>query len=146
MRYAFLLILFFLNFLQAKSQTQVPAIQYSYDDAGNRIKRKFVMVTPDGSGDGGGGQSRKMAIKDTLPEGLKVFPNPTNGIVNIDLKGYESVQLNFQVFDINGKTLMNMNSTQMHNAIDFMPYAAGTYSLVIVLNDKTIKYKILRVQ
>jgi len=57
---------------------------------------------------------------------VKIFPNPVNDFLIITRSG-SLVNLNIRLFDINGKLLKQMNSSQSRIEIDFSKYAAGVY-------------------
>lgn len=59
---------------------------------------------------------------------LLLYPNPSNGILNIDLPvgGF-----NVKLLDINGRVIFNRNVIDTHNQFDLSEYAKGVYILII---------------
>ncbi|MEE1899618.1 T9SS type A sorting domain-containing protein [Flavobacterium rakeshii] len=70
-------------------------------------------------------KSSMNSLKDN--KGFKVYPNPTNGIINIQ---FETNVNEFAIYDITGKQLMNISNTAENQAeIDLSNLAAGVYFL-----------------
>jgi len=75
---------------------------------------------------------------------VSVYPNPSAGIVNVDLESSENVQL--EVSDINGKVVFAKElGTVVGNTneqIDLTNLASGVYTLRVQLNDATVVRKL----
>lgn len=67
----------------------------------------------------------------------KVFPNPTNGIVNIELQGQNKV--NYAINDMNGKSIFTGLFSNKSNAIDLTNQPKGVY--ILTLRDASGKQK-----
>jgi hypothetical protein len=74
---------------------------------------------------------------------LSAFPNPTNNALTLSLENYDTTNLSYELFDINGRLIksnkLNGNQTQ----IDMTGNATGTYLLII--NDKSKKLKTFKI-
>ncbi|NOX46856.1 MAG: T9SS type A sorting domain-containing protein [Chlorobi bacterium] len=75
---------------------------------------------------------------------FKIYPNPSEGNVQIDLSGFEASNLDLSVYDISGKEVFNkkivdrnMNGKENLD-LDFLE--TGTY-IVTVLNDNTVYHQ-----
>jgi hypothetical protein len=76
-----------------------------------------------------------------FPIGLKFFPNPTNGPLNIEIRG--DVKELF-VFDINGKLLQRFDIRGRSNFnIDMIDWTRGIYFLKYQINDEWFSGKII---
>ena len=64
---------------------------------------------------------------------IKLYPNPTNGIVNIDYGFYEDLQI--EIFDANGKKVLDLMNSQ---TIDLNHLSKGLYFIQI----KDLKHNI----
>ena len=58
-------------------------------------------------------------------------PNPTNGLVNIDIPNWDDVQLNISVFDVLGKYILNKTINQRKTQLDLSRLSSGMYILTI---------------
>jgi len=70
--------------------------------------------------------------------GLKLFPNPTNGIINMDISTSRNAQLLYEVYDVMGRKLTStivgqVNAGAHRVTTDMASYAAGLY-MIRVLN------------
>jgi len=61
---------------------------------------------------------------------IKIFPNPTSGIVNIEME--ESIDVRLELFDIQGKNLLIQNTTSM----DLTHFQNGLYILRLSTPDE----------
>lgn len=163
---AFLILvgIFSLMTLTTKAQTAKRKFFYTYDDAGNRIKREYTLVCPSCRT----AQKDKVNLIDSLftlaekttielpqtptekpnydgiPELKNIYPNPTKGLFVIE---FTSLILNgsLQILDLKGNNLdeIRLDGTQWE--IDMSLLSAGEYILVIntkqgkVYNKKIVK-------
>lgn len=58
-------------------------------------------------------------------------PNPTTGLVNIDISNWNDVQLNISVFDVLGKDILNKTINQRKTQLDLSKLSSGIYILKI---------------
>lgn len=65
-----------------------------------------------------------------------VYPNPTNGIVNVVLTNPNSNDISVQVTDLAGRIIYRSNLEEMSFNIDLSTAADGTYFLHVVSNQK----------
>lgn len=70
-------------------------------------------------------------------ENLKVFPNPTSTILNVNFNN--SSHYNFEIYDLNGKKLRQLKTNKLLNTIDFSQYETGMYVLHIIDEDTNAK-------
>ena len=58
-------------------------------------------------------------------------PNPTSGLVNIDIPNWNDVQLNISVYDVLGKDILNKTINQRKTQLDLSKLSSGIYILKI---------------
>lgn len=71
-----------------------------------------------------------------VEEGIEVFPNPSSGILTIQVKKYWEGHL--QVFDIQGQLLLEKEVVGNNFQIDLTPYTAGVYFLRMTAANQTL--------
>lgn len=127
-----------------------PAIEFSFDAAGNRIKR-FLSVEdgPPPNGNRYGNQvdsttNNSNAQNQTgvsMPETLSVtaYPNPTEGLVFITIEGYQGLnpKPSFILSDVNGKIIATQDLSSSTHQINMAELANGTYFLNVVSGQKS---------
>ena len=70
---------------------------------------------------------------------LVVYPNPTKGVINLDIKSDVS-PFKVSVYDLNGKELFSLRNPDQ---IDLSPYPKGPYFLLVTQNGITKKVKVI---
>jgi Secretion system C-terminal sorting domain len=99
----------------------VPAVEYTYDETGNRIRRKTVTVVLPRSSK----QEEEITFSDFK---LKVFPNPSDGHFEVTVEG-DTEGLSFDVFDMAGKHLHKEPVAGMNTSINVSHLSTGMYIL-----------------
>lgn len=122
------------------SMTAVGQISYSYDLAGNRVKREIVMSS--------------LAPKNSLVTGftevlakknIRIYPNPTKGHLRVEVVGYDSTdKCLLQVFNATGALIINKKATLPFTEINITNQPNGIYLLQITLNGENTKWKIIK--
>jgi hypothetical protein len=83
-----------------------------------------------------------LSVEDFEDANLKVFPNPTQTVLNIQFKNLADYSI--KIFDINGKELMHKTITELNNTIDVSGYAKGIY-LLQISSDNSVSTKTLKI-
>ena len=74
-----------------------------------------------------------------------VYPNPTTSTVNLIVKNYALENLNYQLFDINGKIIEDNKVLNQETTINLEGYANAIYILKLNDNKKEVKtFKIIK--
>lgn len=107
-------------------------IEFTYDDAGNRIQRELVVVSCPG-GD-----------RETVSNfPINVYPNPTLDKINISIPADSLFQnYNIQLFDIKGQEVYASIASSLQMQIDVSNLGAGTYILRVTRGGKFATYNI----
>ncbi|MBK7270375.1 MAG: T9SS type A sorting domain-containing protein [Flavobacteriales bacterium] len=84
---------------------------------------------------------------DNMPlQGVRVFPNPADGLFNLELELQGMVSL--VVFDSRGRQVMNQtfmaNSSKTLRVLDLSRAAAGTYSLQVSTSEGSVQQFLVR--
>ncbi|WP_417611331.1 T9SS type A sorting domain-containing protein [Owenweeksia hongkongensis] len=109
------------------------SLRLDLDKAGNPVIRKTAPA---------GGSSEENA--DHLQVNFDIYPNPTNGMVFIDLKESPSADNSVTVLDLNGKVIMNRSLVNPQTGmmdIDLSDLANGMYIIRIKSGDQNYQSK-----
>ncbi|MEJ6681321.1 MAG: T9SS type A sorting domain-containing protein, partial [Flavobacteriales bacterium] len=68
-----------------------------------------------------------LSIEELIVEAINVYPNPTNGLINIKLSD-EFYKSDIQLIDINGKIIASWQSFT-NSQLDLSDFAQGVYIL-----------------
>ncbi|MCD4791715.1 MAG: T9SS type A sorting domain-containing protein [Bacteroidales bacterium] len=81
-------------------------------------------------------------IENLRQNGISIYPNPTNGIINIET-GNNNIQ-NIKISDITGKTLIKKSDIQQNEAIDLSEIESGIYIISIQTDKEIFTTKIIK--
>ncbi|MEG1022271.1 MAG: M12 family metallo-peptidase [Myroides sp.] len=99
------------------------------------VSKKFTLWDPNLS-------TEKVAL-----DNLKIYPNPTTNILNIEFSTTDIEKVKFDIFDLNGrliKTVSQENSNQINQQINVEELQTGTYILVINTGKYTSTHKFIK--
>lgn len=118
-------------------------VQFTYDNAGNRIKRDIVMT-------------RSLLAEDDVTEPelftekmgeriIHIYPNPTKGDLTITISDDDfSVNGYLTLFDLAGKIVTKLPLNSMSTRLDITSQPNGIYIMQIELNDEKTSWKIIK--
>ena len=123
-------------------QSTCPRIEFTYDNAGNRVKRQYVVCF---AGNDDDVAALRAVVKDNKPlqnwqvskSSLKAFPNPSNGVFKVIVENPQSNGV-LELYDFTGRKmtteavvtgLIPMNASNM---------AVGAYMLIYRDADKVL--------
>jgi len=138
MRSKLLLWLLFLAGVVTYGQNKV---EFTYDNAGNRISRQIVSL------------NKSTYLSDTISifedhleeRTVKLYPNPTYGLLTMEissLKADEKVMV--QVTDMNGHILLKEVQTTSSFKIDLTSRSKGFYILSATIGRERREWKIIK--
>lgn len=118
-------------------------ISYSYDDAGNRIKRELKIEKRNIVKKSA---SENKFVTDRLSDkSIHIYPNPTKGPIKIEVLGFEDKDTgNISVFDLAGHNLFQKKIITSFTEVDLSSKPSGIYILQIQLNQEYSTWKIIK--
>lgn len=76
---------------------------------------------------------------------LAVYPNPTTNWLQLEVKNTEFTNLSYQLFDLNGRMILNQKITTETSTISMEQLPAAIFLLKVVNNNKEVKtFKIIK--
>ena len=76
---------------------------------------------------------------------MAVFPNPTTNWLQLDIKNYGFEKLNYKIFDINGKLVLENKISTETTTISMENLSTNIYLLKVLDNNKEVKtFKIIK--
>lgn len=76
---------------------------------------------------------------------MSVYPNPATTLINLSVGKMDLTNLTYQLFDVQGKVLVNQKITAAQTSIVMETYAAGSYFLKVTNNNTELKsFKIIK--
>jgi len=80
-------------------------------------------------------------IEELILSQVKVFPNPSNGLFNINVK---SDNWSFSLFDMSGKLISMENVSETTKQIDIQTLETGIYLMKIELGGSSVYKKVIK--
>lgn len=116
-------------------------IRFSYDTAGNRIKREIIMET------------KALDTKSTTDcfsesiakQDIKIYPNPTDGIIKVEISVFDDTDIcEISIFNASGQLLLSRTASSSITEVDIVSQPKGIYIMRISLNGNDSIWKIIK--
>jgi hypothetical protein len=132
----------FLSFNFAFAQER---IVYEYDQAGNRIKRekKTIQIRSDVAEESEEPTAIYSEVLGDLE--IKIYPNPTDGILFIELLHLpENSLADITLYQLSGSLIDRKESIHFSTEFNLSDQPAGIYILQIIAGDKQTEWKVIK--
>lgn len=127
--------------LMSCQMTIAQKVNFSYDNAGNRVKREIALQTR-GIAESSSPEYFSEAIAE---KNIRIYPNPTDGLLRVEIAGQESSdQCTFRIFNSSGLQVLSIHATSSSTVLDISARPTGVYILHILLNGRETTWKIIK--
>lgn len=137
---------------------QQTAYQYSYDDAGNRIRREMIILPPMAPGSGGtalmevplvaqmkaADKSAETATRNDEGLELALYPNPTTSAVNVKFNKTDITIDEVRIIDNNGKIMYSQKNLIGDFEVPFDGLTPGVYFLWLRMQDEVKRFQVVK--
>lgn len=123
---------------------QQSAVFFEYDAAGNRILRTMLVKKLSEADSTQFHAEAHPNVGNQQNQVIKVYPNPTDGIVNIEFGLQFRQNGTYTLSAINGLLIMQGNLTSTINMLNMKDLAKGTYILLVETDEVKEKFKIVK--
>ena len=96
-------------------------------------------------------QAYEISVVTSIPEAKNInlsvsaYPNPTTDYLTVKVENYETANLQYIIFDINGKELQKVKATGTETKIETSKLVPANYFVKVLDNKKEIKvFKIIK--
>jgi hypothetical protein len=117
---------------------------FGYDAAGNRISR-IISLKSANIQDGFASSQLLPPIVDKI--GLattRIYPNPTKGILHLEITAENNEQANLTVHDLNGKLIVQNGRILNNCDIDLSGSPSGMYILRVFIGAESKEWKVIK--
>lgn len=121
-------------------------IRYSYDSAGNRIKREAVQPVKK-TMTGHNSHTTVGPLSSSVPSvfSITVHPNPTEGLLRISIPGLKYTdKCTLEIYAAQGEQIFKENVTSNVVRIDISNHPPGIYLLKITVNNNSTTWKVIK--
>ena len=121
-------------------------IGYSYDAAGNRVKRQIIMPVPKTMAKQQNFSSDNQSFSDMLCyHSVKIYPNLSKGVLKICIFGLkDSDKCSLGVYTTQGVQILAKKIKTDNTDVDISNQPNGVYLLQIAINGKSTTWKIVK--
>ncbi|MEA4841144.1 MAG: T9SS type A sorting domain-containing protein [Bacteroidales bacterium] len=120
-------------------------ISYTYDSAGNRISRQYVVELRSATvpkAEGIDSTSVETFLDDLS---VSVYPNPTKGALAVKVTNVpKDKKVSMKLYSPQGVQLQSINVQDGITQVNMFSYPSGWYILRVHVGEKTIEYKIIK--
>lgn len=131
----------FCGVLNAHAQTK---ISFGYDFSGNRIDRKVILLANKSVSIAQGDQQKEELEELLGDQEIRIYPNPTKGLLKIDFPSLSETRASLRVHDSKGRLLISKQAQETGNELDLSAYPPGFYILLIQAGTEKREWKIIK--
>lgn len=116
-------------------------IEFTYDEAGNRITRQIVVL------------AKSAIVTDeqlsyearTGDRVIKLYPNPTKGMLNLNISEWDSeIKVAATIFDMSGRIILRNTINTPETSFNLSDQPAGSYLLRLLIDKNWMEWKIIK--
>lgn len=136
--------------LNVNAQNGYNNLQYTYDQAGNRVSRYLQVTLNKRSATDTTSQKEEIVVKNSTTNTLEtisysIYPNPTSAVVNIDFTGMpKDGGVEITLTDTYGRLITKKSGIE-NQRIDLSSLISGVYFVSIVSNQQKKTYRIVKI-
>ena len=135
-----------LSIMALETSSQTRNVQFTYDNAGNRIGRAIVLAqAPKSRGFANDSVKTEIYTDIFADYQLRVYPNPTKGDLKIELCGLPDGEIyHLLITDASGVVIVNRRTSENPTVADLTEFPAGIYIMRLQYKNFTKDFKIIR--
>ena len=125
------------------SATKAQVYNFSYDSAGNRVQRKFVLNSR--QSDEGGEEPAAFFVDRVADYEVKIAPDADGRKVKVELSGLKGeANGNVILYDMNGRKRSSVVIRRGAALLDMSRCVRGVYVMRIIVDDESTSWKITK--
>ncbi len=124
-----------------------PKYGFTYDSRGNRVTRALIVLK---SGTIPADSLQAKQVEKPLDDQIglqktRIYPNPTKGLLRIDLPALTEQEATIRLHDSSGRLIIQQSAVEVNNELDLSAYPSGLYIMSIQIGPKDRKeWKIIK--
>ena len=119
-------------------------LTFLYDNAGNCYMKYLTVVMSSPAKPNAEGEEAQPQTDILGTMKVTVYPNPTDGLLQVVIDGGNEQSFHFVLLDLNGKVLQNFTSHSLTNEVNLSGYAAGNYIFKLQSGDRQSVWQIIK--
>lgn len=128
--------------LDAKAQT---TYSFTYNASGNRTNRTIALLKNAHIGSPDSLAIQQKTFEDMIGQRkVKIYPNPTKGLLKVEIPFIESEPATVGIYTIQGALIKNQKVKATFTEIEFTNQPPGMYILRIIAGELSADWKIIK--
>lgn len=120
-------------------------VSYTYDAAGNRIKREIVMRRNGAPTRGAKGETEEVYSEMLSKKQVRIYPNPTSGLLKVEVLNVGNEEsCTLRLFNSVGTQLISTTTASTASTLDISNQPNGIYVLHIAIGKEESTWKIIK--
>lgn len=119
-------------------------ISFKYDVSGNRTDRAVILLANKSATIEQGDQHEEELTELLGDQEIRIYPNPTKGLLKIDLPSLNGIDVTLRLHDSNGRLLIRKQAQEIGNELNLSAYPSGFYILLIQAGTEKREWKIIK--
>lgn len=115
-------------------------VRYTYDSSGNRTKKEVIILTQSSQT-----KSEKVLQEVVSEREIKIYPNPTKGLLKIEIPDVENITSGEAViYNMSGQLILKKKLSSKQTEVDLSSRPKGVYILHISIDKEKTVWKIIK--
>lgn len=123
---------------------QEHSLDFKYDASGNRVLRSIRVYKISEVDSTSTKYDMTQQNENLASQKIAVYPNPTDGLVNIDFNVPLEPKTNYMLYEVNGTLIKHGDLTSMQSQLNLSNLGKGAYILCVVSGSQKEKFKIVK--
>ncbi|PIF05497.1 MAG: hypothetical protein CSA36_06215 [Draconibacterium sp.] len=118
---------------------------FTYDASGNRIERVIDLTKSAHIMAGSSTTNEEKLFEAELKDlDIRIYPNPTKGVLKVDIPNIGDIKPTLVVYNLQGKQLVHKTVSNQISTINLSGQPAGMYIMKIVNGQESLNWKIIK--
>lgn len=122
---------------------QAQTVQFSYDAAGNRIKREVIRLKQSFESENDSLNCIQPVTTQLQDARVVIYPNPTKGMLILEISD-PGIQNEVIIITSQGNIILHRKALKSATTLDLSAYPAGLYILQLNIDNMTSEWKIIK--
>lgn len=146
MKTLYLLVCLLVAVFASQTAHAQTTFKFTYDASGNRLTRAVIVLkSATLSPDSLLAKQAEKPLDDQIGlQKTRIYPNPTKGMLRIDLPEMTGQQAMIRVYDPSGRQVVQKPAISSGNEVDLSSHPSGAYIMVIHIGQEKKEWKIIK--
>ncbi|MDL2224432.1 T9SS type A sorting domain-containing protein [Bacteroidales bacterium OttesenSCG-928-M06] len=142
-KHSIILLLFFSLLFSFTIQAQ--RVEFTYDEAGNRISGKTISMLRADTGQETPSEDMTSFSEILAEHEIRIYPNPTKGLLKVEVDNLQDTKkVSLRLYGMGGNVVITRDGVASPVELDITSQPDGIYILRIVIGEHESEWKIIK--